>query len=158
MSKVLTFSRYYPSYHPKKGQPTYFVDKIWKGLYEINNGDVRSNMKNVHQFDSKYHTIRAGHRFKTGDWFSPRVWSGRPYKSKQIIIAPDIQVKKTWDFDIEGSDIFLDGRYDFTAQGWSLDEVSKNDGLNRSDFLDWFKFTKQNFHGQIICWNENINY
>lgn len=38
--------------------------------------------------DQKHHTIRAGNRFKTGDYFSPRVWSGSPYNSKQLNMRP----------------------------------------------------------------------
>jgi hypothetical protein len=34
MSKVITFSRVFPSYHPKKGQPTYFVEKLYKSFLE----------------------------------------------------------------------------------------------------------------------------
>lgn len=33
MAKVITFSRVFPSYHPKAGQPTYFVEAIYKALY-----------------------------------------------------------------------------------------------------------------------------
>lgn len=32
MSKVITFSRVFPAYHPKKGQPTYFIEKIYAGI------------------------------------------------------------------------------------------------------------------------------
>jgi len=32
---VLTFSRYYPAYHPKVKQETFFVEKIWRGLYDM---------------------------------------------------------------------------------------------------------------------------
>lgn len=35
MSKVRTFSRYFPKGHPKEGQPTFFVEKFWKGLQTI---------------------------------------------------------------------------------------------------------------------------
>ena len=28
MSRVMTFSRVFPSYHPRKGDPTYFVEAI----------------------------------------------------------------------------------------------------------------------------------
>ena len=39
-----------------------------------------------------------------------RVWSGQPYQSKQIIIAPPIQVKKVWDFEIcDDGRIQIDG-------------------------------------------------
>lgn len=30
--KVLTFSEVYPTYHPKAGQATFFVEKIWNCL------------------------------------------------------------------------------------------------------------------------------
>lgn len=33
MSRVITFSRFFPKGHPKAGQPTYFVEGIFKCLY-----------------------------------------------------------------------------------------------------------------------------
>lgn len=33
MSRVITFSRTYPSYHPKAGQPTYFVEKVMNSFH-----------------------------------------------------------------------------------------------------------------------------
>lgn len=123
MSKVITFSRFFPAYHPKAGQPTYFVEKIWQSLggpthdhamaFAERPGDYTSSIAwGYRMVDGiKHHTIRAGHRWKEGDWFSPRVWSGKPYRSKMIQFAPDIQVKKVWDFDISGHDgkFFIDG-------------------------------------------------
>ena len=32
MARAITFSRYFPAHHPKKGQPTLFVEKIWKSF------------------------------------------------------------------------------------------------------------------------------
>jgi len=88
MSRVLTFSRTFPSYHPRKGEPTYFVEKIWNNIlknentsyYEICslNDNIEENkkaiiwdfwvmLKKAHEVpESKYHTIRAGHRWKVG--------------------------------------------------------------------------------------------
>lgn len=37
MAKVITFSRTFPSYHPKAGQPTYFVEKFYNSLFSRNN-------------------------------------------------------------------------------------------------------------------------
>lgn len=34
MAKVITFSRQFPSYHPKAGQPTYFVEKVLRSVCE----------------------------------------------------------------------------------------------------------------------------
>lgn len=30
MAKIITFSRTFSGYHPKKGQPTYFVEKVFE--------------------------------------------------------------------------------------------------------------------------------
>lgn len=122
MPKIITVSRVFPSYHPKKGQPTYFVEKIWKSLryYVSQLGTIEGLEKEVSNyrcglgsnygdgkytppidFEPKHHTIRLGKRWKTGDKASIRVWgndinpkSGRKgaYHSKQIIITPDVEV------------------------------------------------------------------
>lgn len=176
MSRVLTFSRVFPSYHPKAGQLTYFPEKIWKSLYDMNifygigEHENRYNevfpirhdpLENIHNHLPKYHTIRAGKRWKAGDYFSPAVWgndinskSGRsgPYHSKQIKFAPDIEIKKVWDIQIKGCSIYINEKYN------PIDLIlAKNDGLTFEDLADWFKMPC-NFQGQIICWNENINY
>lgn len=170
MSKVITFSRVFPSYHPRKGEPTRFIEKIYAGL-----ADGRPDFKIPNDANAlwdwyeyyncvapKHHTIRAGHRFKVGDKFSPRVWSGKPYRSKQIIIAPDIEVKKVWGLEIKDSEIRIRGSertacrlYDVPAN--EIPFIAVNDGLSFIDFMHWFQFPK-NFEGQIICWNENIIY
>jgi hypothetical protein len=166
MSRVITFSRTFPSYHPKAGQPTYFVEKIWNSkrdgigdlpddytafvLNYINNVDGTPNIFS----GQKFHTIRAGHRWKAGDWFSPRVWSGKPYNSKQIQFAPDIQIKKVWDVEFDGDGclwIFSDKERGPRV----LHTVAKNDGLTLEELISWFN---KPFTGQIICWNEQINY
>jgi hypothetical protein len=170
MSKVITFSRVFPAYHPKKGQPTHFVEKLWKSLgnleYEWDLVKVLqvSNALNVKMpyfdFTPKHHTIRAGNRWKVGDKFSPRVWgndinpkSGKsgPYHSKQIIIAPDIEIVKVWDIEL------IDGDWKMPAAKatTTINQIAKNDGLTPEQLTDWFK---KPFKGQIICWNKNIDY
>ena len=107
MSRVITFSRVFPAYHPKKGQPTYFVEKVLQSLkvqaYALptNVVPIISHEILLHNYSPKHHTIRSGNRWKVGNKFSPRVWSGKPYNSKQIIIAPDIEIKKIWDVKVE---------------------------------------------------------
>lgn len=169
MSKVIKFSRVFPKTHPKAGQPTYFVEQIYNCLYSKNNLmdypiglDIDESIKGI-----KHHTIRAGNRFKVGEKFSPRVWSGKPYKSKQIIIAPDIEVKKVYDFEIEVDEdylaILIDGKafwesnFRFKVNDDGLKFLAKNDGLELEDFKTWFGFKKP-FKGQIICWSDSVNY
>lgn len=183
MSRVITFSRVFPSYHPRAGEPTYFIEKVVGGLVanDVKGCDTPlikslrdSGLLSISVLNEitkgtyaqyKHHTIRAGHRWKVGDKFSPRVWSGIPYRSKQIPFAPDIEVKKVWDFKIvlvedgilRSYEMQIDGELRHTGM-----EVFNNDGLAYNDFCDWFKMDSAkktiHFDGQIICWNETINY
>jgi len=153
MSKVITFSKVFPSYHPRRGEPTFFVEKVIKS---IGVGNYNVNMEAYNDVSPKHHTIRAGHRWKVGDKFSPRVWSGQPYASKQITFAPDIKIKKIWDFAMVGDTFFIN-RKELHNNEWEyIEALVRNDGLTLNDFCKWFN--ELSFDGQIICWNENINY
>lgn len=175
MAKVITFSRTFPAYHPKAGEPTYFVEKVIKSLpkFEADSlflGNLAGyfDFLKLEEFTPKYHTIRAGSRWKEGDRFSPRIWSGKPYTSKQITIAPDTEIKKVWDVVfIDSADSNITG-YDYgfwcmvddvIISDFSLNELAKNDGLSVIDLVSWFNIKpNKTFKGQIICWNENISY
>lgn len=173
MAKVITFSRQFPAYHPKAGQPTYFVEKFWKSLYDQNETEFmryegryqehfpvnyESDLENIHNHTGKHHTIRAGHRWKAGDYFSPRVWSAKPYNSPMITIAPDTLIAKTFDFAISDGLLIINGDvYAYSSSTELIDKLAENDGLTHTDLLEWFKYPKP-FKGQIICWNPNINY
>ncbi len=159
MSRVLTFSTVFPSYHPRKGEPTDFVKKI---LIALKGKEICSQNFgfDADLYEPKYHTIRAGNRWKVGDKFSPRVWSGKPYKSKQIVIAPDIDIKKIWDIEIIEGEYYIDGKYhsgEHEHNHEKLELIAKNDGLSKHDLIDWLQFNKP-FRGQIICWGQNITY
>jgi hypothetical protein len=165
---VRTFARVFPSYHPRAGEQTHFVEKVWKsiGVRATDHFDVPDiSLHTFFDCEPKHHTIRAGHHFKVGDFLVPRVWSGKPYRSKQIQIAPPIEIVKTWDFDISGTDWFLDGRHEYalTGEGFDSSMVARNDGLMPSDFYDWFTMSAEfkienEFHGQVICWNKDVEY
>jgi len=182
MAKVITFSRTFPSYHPKAGEQTYFVEKFWISLIqegelsigrvcelsqETGIGDL--DIYSIRRLDlkPKHHTIRVGNRWKVGDKFSPRVWSGKPYNSKQIIIAPDIEIKKVYDFKIEvDADYvciliddwpFFEENSKFVVNTGAIEILAENDGLSVQDLKDWFKWGKP-LKGQIICWNESVEY
>lgn len=158
MAKVITFSTAFPEYHPKKGQPTYFVEKIWKSIGIIDISTKELDIYRDSYFNSKHlpkhHTIRSGKRFKKGDVFSPRIWKGKPYNSKQITIAPDLIIHDVWDFEIKDNSLYINHKKIDTTQ--SID-LANNDGLKYQDLLDWFQWPKP-FKGQIICWNPKIEY
>lgn len=166
--RQLMFSRYFPATHPRKGYETFFVEKIWKSLY-INgecpdplNGyigeyvsDMRADLASYNNVDPKYHTIRASTRWKVGDKFAPRVWRGLPYRSKTIQFAPPIEVKKVWNIEVnfkESHELIINGKATLFKNLYSL---TKNDGLLLLDFVQWFN---KPFTGQIICWNDKIEY
>lgn len=176
---VITFSTSFPSYHSKAGQPTFFVEKFLKAWDMTHSFEeiaktplIDARLVNNKVLDTclpKYHTIRKGQRFKEGDIFSPRIWgtdinpkSGRtgPYHSKQIIIAPDTLITKTYDFEINGGEFKINDRV-YGGETESIFEllelIAMNDGLDRHDLMGWFKYPKP-FKGQIICWNKNIKY
>lgn len=156
MAKIITFSLKFPAYHPKSGNKTFFVEKIWNG-FSINILPYIKNYENIFEIDpqiaSKYHTIRVGKRWKTGDKASLRIWLGRPYFSKQIEIAPEVTII-VFDFEIIDKNFLINGRKIGSLESV---ELAMNDGLLFKDFLNWFQFPN-NFYGQIICWNDKIKY
>lgn len=169
--KYIMYSRTFPKGHPKEGQPTFFVerilnsfhngqmslDNIWPELKEfVNDFELIANQR------QKHHTIRSGNRYKPGDMVSLRVWSGLPYRSKQIEFA-QVEVKKTWGIEIYANEFIFELKVDGIAQTKEDQErVANNDGLNLIDFYNWFNIhpKKQGvtFRGQIICWSNEINY
>lgn len=182
MARVITFSRQFPASHPKKGQPTHFVEQVWNSLMSINKQfdysvysliNLNKGKEKIAEmiFDTilynynellgcKGHTIREGERWKVGDKFSPRVWSGKPYFSKQITIAANIEIKKIWTFEVDENGVpSLEGHYISTKMERG---IARNDGLSKEDFIDWlimpsFKSGKP-FKGQVLCWNDTIEY
>ncbi len=175
MSKVIIFSRQFPKYHPKAGEPTHFIEQILNTVFPRNdngiinldelNKQIRPYVNDLFLIDGllkKWHTIRNGTNWKVGDKFSPRIWSGKPYASKQIQFAPDIEIKKVWDFEI----IHSDGTGDYDKGIWILIDnivisdywvnvLAKNDGLETDDLIAWFN---KPMRGQIICWSNEIDY
>jgi hypothetical protein len=179
--KVLTFSRQFPAGHPKAGQPTEFVEKILLGLLhseEITTGRCIELARSVFDKDHplcsynairgyvcsplKFHTIRSGSRWKAGEMASLRVWSDKPYRSKQIEFA-QVEIVKVWEIEIT----IVNGAIGIKINGVSVKGlagpgIAKNDGLEWIDFVNWFnihpKKKHQVFTGQIISWSDKVNY
>lgn len=166
--KVLTFSRHFPKGHPRQGEPTWFVESVLNSVMRkdgiLNLDDLKPEVRAlINDFalttneKQKDHTLRAGSRFKPGDMASLRVWSDKPYRSKQIVFA-QVEVKKVWEIEISefwfiNNSILEHGK---------VIELANNDGLSYDDFIAWFNIHPKKksdvFRGQIICWDENIEY
>lgn len=158
MKRTMPISTRFQSTHPRAGEPTYFMEKIKTSIGVLDAADG---------YEPKHHTIRAGKRWNVGDMIDFFIWSGLPYRSKWIRPLPLIEVKKVFDIDIDENGIIaVNGKYlieDESNEEESAEyRLAINDGLEPSDFHHWliapvYKAAKP-FDGQIICWNENINY
>lgn len=74
--RYLTMAKEFPADHPRRGEPTLFVEKIMESI-AAGGGP------------SKHHTVRAGEArgIKTDETISLRVWSGKPMHTPQSEIA-----------------------------------------------------------------------
>lgn len=200
MAKVITLSRKFPPYHPKAGQPTYFVEQVLNALgiewdeesyfdllHDLNKSNEKLSRQDIKDFffslgsleegetidfNEKLHTIRANWtNKKTGETYqvwkqddkaSLRVWSDIPYHSPQIIFAPDVVLNQVYDFTITSwGSMWIESAVRalvippklLSGISSTVNELSKNDGLNTQDLLDWFKYPNT-FEGQILAWKE----
>lgn len=136
---VLMVSRVFPSKHKRKGEPTYFVEKLNQGVFpEKHLGIIAPKIttirSNYELWKKRIDEVNEGKAI-----LSLRYWSGKPYCSKQVEFAR---------FD-KDSGIGIQELY--FLQGSLLDpsiccnrrinpyELIKNDGLNNEDFFEWFK-------------------
>lgn len=178
MNKHLQFSTIFPAYHPKAGQSTEFIEKIWSGLLQIDSNwysqflpgfdkeddrEFKLAYSGFRKFRPKYHTIREGHKFKVGDGIIPWHWAGKPYKSKWVkpfyngdLVIP---VENVWNFEVKMIGMskvpmfFIEGIFEGIVGEVTLAE---NDGFkNIGDFVNWFS---KPMKGQIICWSKEIRY
>jgi hypothetical protein len=176
-------SRVFPTYHPRAGEQTLFVQKIWNAKCELHYNyrmlcdlNINSSPTLLSNFwneiksyspppvsDAKFHTIRkkGANPVKVGDTLTLFSWSGRPYHTPQIVIAPQIEVKQVWDFDLfkygsQGTTLCING---VEKPKDLLIDIAMNDGLSLADLVLWFKYPKKPvMQHQIICWSDDIQY
>jgi hypothetical protein len=161
--RYLTFATQYPSHHPRKGEPTGFIEKIWESLELVAQHHCNNHLtqwanwvSEINQFHPKGHTVRGGYNWKPGDVFNPKIWTGKPYWSKQLAFADPITVLKTYHFEItaKGDYRMNDKKLNLT----NVTEIALNDGFeNPDDFELWFGNVRS-FKGQIVCWSKDIEY
>ena len=91
--KEIMFSRVFPAHHPRKGEPTYFVEQMLKQLITDDNATTEYlkgpfvDCSVLDKIGYKDHTIRKGHNFKAGVYFKPKIWTGAPRRSKKYQFA-----------------------------------------------------------------------
>lgn len=161
------FSTYFPKYHPRAGQPTHFVEKIWQAVAKNKEANkeatIKSALKRANDFQRSFiksyaskdwtpkrTTIRAGHRWKKGDLFIPKIWTGKPYRSKPIAICDPLEI-----LDVDTFSTRAYGEYRLNDMPLLLSElkvIATDDGFDEvDDFELWFNWKKgQTFEGQRI--------
>lgn len=124
---VLIISEEFPQTHKRKGEPTYFVNKIG-GLWE----KIHTIRANYELWEKRIAEINAGRAV-----LSVRVWEGKPYRSKQ---------REVFAFQSVGLEKFIfpinafSPKYTKDQIGFmTVKELAKNDGLSFGDFEEWFK-------------------
>ena len=154
---VITLSQQFPAKHPRKGEPTGFVDKIQEALNYVKYFGI-GGMQPTKR--AKIHTMRTNwnlwsKRFRKiyegKACLSLRVWSGKPYASKQVEIArltkaDGIGIQKLHLTD----EIDMSGEYGIVESTWELfgihgdtkvsyKHLAYNDGLSYEDWDAWFE-------------------
>ena len=142
-------SQAFPTGHPRAGQPTNFLTAFnnAKMCVKCDKKALGLCTRGVAGYLKK-HTIRGNYdlwasRFEKIDdgkaCLSIRVWSGTPYRSKQVEIArltreDGIGLQRlTFDFDELNSP-----RIDGAALKPSAKDLAHNDGLSYEDWNGWF--------------------
>lgn len=144
---VLTVSRYFPTNHKRKGEHTFFIEKINETLIPVTQCPILS---------PKIHTIRSNYelwakRIKEVQEgkaiLSIRYWSGKPYNSKQVEIC---QLDKNTGCGVQKLE-FMFGKFNDPSVATTIfekfdgnrllsdEQLAKNDGLALEDFKEWFK-------------------
>ena len=146
---VITLSMVFPATHPRKGQPTNF-------RAAFNNAQMCAKCRKSGMCCGecivgylKKHTLRKNYGYWHGIFeeinrgeacLSVRVWSGKPYRSKQVEI-----MKLTREDGIGLQKLCFPNRstawVDYPEKRLSVDfnYLAENDGLSIEDWCDWFR-------------------
>lgn len=141
---VIMISRVFPATHPRKGEKTYFIEKILKP----------SDVKYSSEFPEKLHTIRANYELWTkrisevqsgNAELSLRYWTGSPYNSRKDGSKQKEFLRLTKDHGVSIQSVVLNFRtliseVDGSAFNQRIDQIGRNDGLLCfKDFKNWFE-------------------
>lgn len=136
---VLTLSKFFPSTHIRKGEPTSFRDAF-------NAGQVFNRGSACLYRHPKKHTIRSNYplwlkritEVQAGKAvLSVRQWTGKPYRSPQEEIAILTNEDGLGIQELKMIDLFRPTT--INGNRVELPDLAANDGLSFNDWYDWFK-------------------
>lgn len=154
---VLTLSKTFPAKHPRKGEPTYFKEKLHNTLLWEKGENVGYALNPSYavpqgQPQIKLHTIRANYPFwrkrfdeiERGEaCISLRQWSGKPYASKQIEIGrltkdDGIGIQRL-KFQPDRDGQYVWWNFNIDGKFHDVHHLAMNDGLTFYSWRQWFK-------------------
>lgn len=158
------FSRVFPTTHPKAGQQTFFIEKVWRALggspsyvehyLEETERNYNINMSNCRP---KIHTVRPTPA-KLMRLYDFKVWLDKPYRSSQLTFKYKQTYLSNQKFELiwaggKRCDIMpiikIDGR---SLSASEIAEFAINDGFDGvGDFFDWFP---KDFEGYVRHWTD----
>lgn len=128
---VITISKVFPCYHPKKGEKTGFVVKM------INKEKKHTIRGNYQFWKKRIDEVNAGNAI-----LSVRQWLGKPYYSNQHQLFKyckgEVGIQKCSVGIINGNEPFIHVN-DVHVAWETMNAIIANDGLEKQDFCDWFK-------------------
>lgn len=141
----LPVGKTFPATHPRKGEETFFVEKI-ENNENLSCMSAITRIFSATEFGVKIHTIRSNYPLwekRMQEVQEGRAvielfyWDDKPYRSKQIVFATldkdsGCGVQKLFCDDYLYSAL-IDGKR------CSFDSIPENDGLSHQDFESWFK-------------------
>lgn len=150
----LSFSRTFPTTHPKAGEPTYFVEKINNAIGDTESCNVVVHTRNgVLDIWHKIHTCRGNYARWAKIMSEVQAgravidlyyWDGKPYGKgvKQVVFATLDKNSRCGVQKLEFYGSFFNTNW-VVGQSQLPDQllstISKNDGLSLEDFKAWFK-------------------
>lgn len=120
---VLIVSEKFPTTHKRAGENTNFIQQIKDG---VKKHTIRGNYD---LWKKRIDEIQSGKAY-----LSVRIWTGKPYCSKQneILQLTEVGIQELC---LTPAGLFVDEIENLIVS----DQLSTNDGLSKEDFLNWFK-------------------
>lgn len=146
---ILNFSMKFPGHHPKSGQPTRFVSKIWKYLQDHNH-DINLYGHRILDEESEYFeshheilapkigTLRrnAGNVYHDKDFMTLRTPLKPGLYSESVILAKNVPITISTVHIVNKNSIVIDGR---VLNEHELMQFAIDDGFDSiDDMFAWF--------------------
>lgn len=139
----IMLSKVFPATHSRKGEPTYFSQKVQAGQHPT---AFPNEVPKLHTIRENYDLWRDRiAQVQAGEAeICMRQWTGAPYRSKTVEIMrlgwqDGVGIQKLNFGWHNGEQIpVIEGWYMYGENG-SKAELAKNDGLSLEDWQEWFK-------------------